>query len=177
VEGWDYLQPKRVTGSAITKCSFPRPEGVVQERVPFPKAQRRGTGAGGTIYCHWAEGSATTQRTRAWGKHGVTTVQALGKTPAERGTHARSWECCIHTKWVMTLCPISMSSEDPWRGEREGNSPSAKTTGSPRTKGGMIEGGARTQSPWARPSVCQVYAPTVVVPYTGQQWGGTVREG
>jgi hypothetical protein len=77
----------------------------------------------------------------------------------------------------MALCPISGSGEDPRHGEREGNSPPAKTTGSPRTKGGAIEGGTRTQSPWARPSVCQVYAPTVVVPYTGRQWGGIAREG
>jgi hypothetical protein len=83
----------------------------------------------------------------------------------------------MHTEWVMTLCPISTSSEDQWRGGGEGNSPSAKMTGSPRTKGGAIEGGARTQSPRARPSVCQVYAPTVVVPYTRRQWGGTAREG
>jgi hypothetical protein len=38
------------------------------------------------IYCHWAEGSPKPKKPRARGKGGVTTLQALGETPAERGT-------------------------------------------------------------------------------------------
>jgi len=39
------------------------------------------------IYCRWAEGSPKPEEPRARGKGGVTTLQALGETPAERGTH------------------------------------------------------------------------------------------
>jgi hypothetical protein len=37
------------------------------------------------IYCHWAEGSPKPKESKARGKGGVTTLQALGETPAERG--------------------------------------------------------------------------------------------
>jgi mRNA-degrading endonuclease toxin of MazEF toxin-antitoxin module len=46
-----------------------------------------------------------------------------------------------------------------------------EATESTVTKGGTIKGSAITQPPQAS----QVYTPTVVVPYTRQQWGGTAR--
>jgi hypothetical protein len=49
VEGWDNSQPKRVTGSAITKCPFPRPEDVVQGRVGYLLPLGRGGTIPGTI--------------------------------------------------------------------------------------------------------------------------------
>jgi hypothetical protein len=97
---WDNLQPKRVTRSTITKCPFPRPEGMVLGWVGCLLLWGRGgtipgtipaKGKGehhnpeGTIYCHWAEGSTITQGAKASGNSGVTTVPALKRTPAERG--------------------------------------------------------------------------------------------
>jgi hypothetical protein len=90
--------PKRVTGSPITGCSSPRPEGVVLERVLFPKARRRGTGAGalsqgpkawyrgrqdyllpvGRGERHNPKNQGTGQ---AWGYHGA----GPGKNPSRKG--------------------------------------------------------------------------------------------
>jgi hypothetical protein len=113
-------------------------------------------------------------------KVGLPRCRPWEKPQPKGGRSASPWECRTHTRWAMALCPISGSGEDPRRGGEKGNSPPAKTTGSPRTKGGAIEGGARMQSPQANQRVCQGYAQAVLIPiYRGtmrrDREGGTQR--
>jgi hypothetical protein len=113
-------------------------------------------------------------------KVGLPHCRPWEKPQPKGGCSACPWKCHTCTRWAMALCPISGSGEDPRRGGEEGNSPPAKTTGSPRTKGGVIEGGARTQSPQANQRVCQGYAQATLIPiYRGttrrDRKGGTQR--